>query len=232
MLRATILGASRLSSSARQLLVFDRLVYYSRSMTQEQDTRQRIVSSARDLIYRRSYADVGVAEICARAAVKKGSFYHFFPSKQDLSLAVIDALRTGLEDQVLIPAFARDLPPLHRLERFIATLYEFQRDTAASNGHLLGCPFGNLALELATRDEVIRHKLVSVFAGIQARFEQALNEAQTAGEIDGVDIPATAAAMLAYLEGILLLAKTANDPEVIRRLGPAFAQIRIDLPAG
>lgn len=199
-------------------------------MTNEQDTRQRIITSARDLIYGRSYAGVGVAEICARADVKKGSFYHFFPSKQDLSLAVIDELRVGLEDQVLIPAFARDLPPLRRLDRFIAALYEFQRGTAAATGRLLGCPFGNLALELATSDEVIRRRLESVFAGIQARFEQVLDDARAAGEIDGVDIPATAQAMLAYVEGILMLAKTANDPDVIRRLGPAFTNIRIYPP--
>lgn len=196
-------------------------------MNQELDTRQRIIASARDLIYSRSYADVGVAEICERAAVKKGSFYHFFPSKQELSLAIIDDLRVVMEDRVLIPAFARDLTPLHRLQRFVDNLYEFQRGTAATAGRLLGCPFGNLALELATRDELIRHKLEAVFAGIQARFENVLTEAVAAGEIGEIDISATAQAMLAYIEGILMMAKTANDPDVIRRLGPAFTNIRI-----
>lgn len=196
-------------------------------MTNEHDTRQRIIASARDLIYSRSYADVGVAEICERADVKKGSFYHFFPSKQELSLAIIDDLRVVMEDRVLIPAFARDLTPLRRLQRFVDNLYEFQRGTAATAGRLLGCPFGNLALELATRDDLIRHKLEAVFAGIQARFENVLTEAVAAGEVGEIDIPATAQAMLAYIEGVLMMAKTANDPNVIRRLGPAFANIRI-----
>ena len=196
-------------------------------MSNDHDTRQRIIAGARDLIYSRSYAGVGVAEICERAEVRKGSFYHFFPSKQALSLAVIDDLRTIMEDRVLIPAFARDLPPLQRLRRFVEALYEFQRDTSASTGRLLGCPFGNLALELATSDEVIRRKLAAVFAGIEARFEQVLTEARAAGAIDEVDILATAKAMLAYIEGVLLMAKTTNDPDVIRRLGSAFAEIRI-----
>lgn len=196
-------------------------------MIHEQDTRQRIISSARDLIYSRSYADVGVAEICSRAEVKKGSFYHFFPSKQELSLAVIDDLRVIMEDRVLIPAFARDLSPLQRLQRYIDTLYEFQRGTSANGGRLLGCPFGNLALEMATSDESIRHKLEGVFAGIQARIEHVLEEAVTAGEISDIDIPATAKAMLAYIEGVLLMAKTANDPSMIQRLGPALSNIRI-----
>lgn len=192
------------------------------------DTRQRIIASARDLIYSRSYADVGVAEICEQAAVRKGSFYHFFPSKQELSLAVIDDMRAMMEDRVLIPAFARDLPPMRRLQRFVETLYEFQRGTSARTGRLPGCPFGNLALEMATSDDVIRRKLEGVFASLQARFEHVLEEALTAGEIDSdVDIPATARAMLAYFEGVMMMAKTANDPEVIRQLAPAFADIRI-----
>ena len=196
-------------------------------MSSHPDTRQRIVASARDLIYSRSYADVGVAEICARAEVRKGSFYHFFTSKQELALAVIDDMGQALEDQVLGPAFARDLPPFLRLERFLATLHGFQQGTAEQAGHMLGCPFGNLALELATSDEVIRRKLETVFAAIQARFEQVLEEAAANGEIQGLDIPATAEAMLAYIEGVLLMAKTADDAGLILRLGPALLDIRI-----
>lgn len=194
-------------------------------------TRQRILTSARELIYSRSYADVGVAEICNSAEVKKGSFYHFFPSKQDLTLAVIDDLRVILEDRVLIPAFARDLPPLQRLQRFIDRLYEFQSTTAAESGRLLGCPFGNLALELATSDETIRNKLEAVFASIEARFEHVLVEAVDCGEASGIDTPATAQAMLAYIEGVLMMAKTANDPSIIKRLGPVFTEIRVSSPS-
>lgn len=198
-------------------------------MMTDPDTRQRIIEGARDLIYGRSYTATGVAEICAQANVNKGSFYHFFPSKQALSLAVIDDLRAMMEDRVLIPAFARDLPPLQRLQRFVDALYEFQQGTAAAAGQLLGCPFGNLALELSTSDDVVRRKLEAVFALIQARFEHVLNEAAAAGDFDAaaIDIPATAQAMLAYIEGILMLAKTANDPQVIRQLGSAFSDIRV-----
>ncbi len=199
-------------------------------MTPEHGTRRRILASARDLIYSRSYTGVGVAEICTRAEVKKGSFYHFFPSKRQLSLAVIDDLQNAIEDRGLSPAFAPDIPPLQRLQRFIEHLHAFQCAAAKTHGHLLGCPFGNLALELATSDELIRRKLAAVFAAIQARFEHVLTEAQTAGEFGVLDVPATAKAMLAYIEGVLLLAKTANDAALIRQLGPAVAQIRI-LPA-
>ncbi|MFO8154310.1 TetR/AcrR family transcriptional regulator [Thioalkalivibrio sp.] len=196
-------------------------------MTRESDTRQRIVDGARHLIYGRSYHDVGVAEICTRAGVRKGSFYHFFPSKQELSLAVIDEMRIGIDAGVLSPALAPDVAPMQRLARFVERLYDFQRQAAPAPGHLPGCPFGNLALELATSDEVIRQRLQSVFADIESRFASVLEEAVAAGEIDNIDIAATARAMLAYIEGVLLMAKTANDPELIRQLGHAVTGIRI-----
>ncbi|NNF95750.1 MAG: TetR/AcrR family transcriptional regulator, partial [Halobacteria archaeon] len=56
-------------------------------MITQPDTYQRIVDSAKQLMHASSYADVGVAAICEKAEVKKGSFYHFFPSKQELTLA-------------------------------------------------------------------------------------------------------------------------------------------------
>jgi len=58
-------------------------------MTQVHDTKQRLLDTAQRLFYARSYEDVGVQEICQEAGVKKGSFYHFFPSKRDLTLAIL-----------------------------------------------------------------------------------------------------------------------------------------------
>lgn len=196
-------------------------------MNRESDTRQRIVDGARDLIYGRSYHDVGVAEICARARVRKGSFYHFFPSKQELSLAVIEEMRVALDARVLSPALTPDAAPMQRLSRFVEKLYDFQRQAMKAPGHLPGCPFGNLALELATSDEVIRQRLQFVFDHIESRFAAVLEEAVAAGDIEPIDTAATARAMLAYVEGVLLMAKTANDPELIRQLGHALPAIRI-----
>ena len=89
------------------------------------DTRQRIIDSARELIYARSYTDVGVQQICDNAGVKKGSFYHFFPSKRDLTLAVLDQLQVFFRDTILNRAFAADIPPLQRIERFFSHISPF-----------------------------------------------------------------------------------------------------------
>ncbi|MEW7999042.1 MAG: TetR/AcrR family transcriptional regulator [Candidatus Thiodiazotropha endolucinida] len=192
------------------------------------DTKERILATARDLFHGRSYADVGIKEICTLANVQKGSFYHFFPSKRDLAMAVIDSMADDWAHGFVAEAFDEALPPLERLDYMVDAVYFWQKAAKNLEGRMPGCLFGNLALEISTRDEVIRARLNAVFNKASARFHQALEEAVENGEIPPLDTEATATAMLAYLEGVILLAKTRNDPDVVRSLGPAIKSIRIE----
>lgn len=125
-------------------------------------------------------------------------------------------------------AFAEDVPPLARLERFLDMAYLFQKQLKAHAGHILGCPFGNLANELSTQEEPIREKIQHFFAKLQNLLGGVLLAAQEAGDLaQDIDTGATAKAMLAYFEGVMLLAKNQNEPEVIRQLLPTMAQIRV-----
>jgi len=196
-------------------------------MTESHDTYQRILSSARDLMHASSYAEVGVAAICEKAEVKKGSFYHFFKSKQELTLAVIDGYFASFKDELVTKAFATDVSPLKRIERLFTSLIEMQIQVHGQTGQILGCPFGNLATEMATQDEAIRSKIDLVFSRISTLLEQTLHSALEQGELENIDPVATGQAMLAYFEGMMLLAKTKNDPGILRQLNPAVVNIRI-----
>jgi TetR/AcrR family transcriptional repressor of nem operon len=193
-------------------------------MGRTSDARQRILDSACQLIYSRSYADVGIQEICKQAGVQKGSFYHFFPSKRDLTLAVLDHFHEFSREHML-EAFAPEIPPLERFDRFVQLGYEEQKQLKEETGHMPGCPFSNLSSELSTQDEVIRAKLDGIFQDMIAPIEQALTDAISAGDIPETDVTATAEGIFAYLEGILLLAKTRNDPELILKLGANAVRI-------
>ena len=197
-------------------------------MNTDKDTRGRILSTARELFHGRSYADVGIKEICELARVQKGSFYHFFPSKQDLAMAVIDDMADDWAHGFVAEAFDQDLRPMERLDYMIDAAYYWQKAAKDIEGRMPGCLFGNLALEVSTRDEVLRAKLNAVFDKASSRFRETLEQAVERGEIPPLDCGATAAAMLAFLEGIILLAKTRNDPEVVRELGPAIKTLRIE----
>lgn len=198
-------------------------------MSQEKATRTRILTAARERFHHRSYADVGVAEICEDARIQKGSFYHFFRSKQDLAVAVIDDMAEDWAHGFLAEAFDRDKAPLERLDAIAGAAYRWQNAAKEADGCMPGCLFGNLALELSTRDEVLRARLVAVFNQAKSQFYETLKEAVEAAAIAPLNLEATAGAMLSYLEGVIMLAKAHNDPGLILVLAPAIKTLRIEL---
>ena len=197
-------------------------------MSAIKDTRERIIDVAKSRFHNRSYADVGIKEICDMAAIQKGSFYHFFPSKRDLVLAVIDEFAIDWANGFVAEAFDPSLPPMERIDYVMDAAYFWQKSNKDLNGHIPGCLFGNLALEISTQDDVLRAKLNAVFTTAKDRFKDTLDEAAEQGIIPPLNSDVTAEAMLAYLEGMILLAKAENDPEVIYRLGPVLKTIRIE----
>jgi TetR/AcrR family transcriptional repressor of nem operon len=182
-------------------------------MGRSSSARTRLVASASRRIHASSYAAASVEDLCTDAGVHKGSFYYFFPSKRDLALAAIDDQWTKTVTTILEPAFTPDIEPLERIARFFHSVANQQRGRVVR-----GCPFGNLAAELGTQDKVIRARVKQVFDGYEAYFEAALRDAEMSGNLRGVDVPSAARALLAYLQGVLLLAKTSNDASIIDAL--------------
>jgi AcrR family transcriptional regulator len=62
-----------------------------------EETRTRILDAALEAFARYGYDATGVAEICRRAGVTKGGFYHHFPSKQDVFLELLERWLEGLD---------------------------------------------------------------------------------------------------------------------------------------
>ena len=60
-------------------------------MPRVSDMKERLMEAAMDLIWHNSYAATSVDAICEKAGAKKGSFYHFFPSKSALAVKALEA---------------------------------------------------------------------------------------------------------------------------------------------
>ena len=209
-------------------IAIDRSVNYTQGMNIAVDTKSRIIEVAKERFHSRSYADIGIKEICDGASIQKGSFYHFFPSKRDLALAVIDEFAQDWATGFVAEAFDPELAPMERLEYLVDAAYYWQASVKNARGTMSGCLFGNLTLEISTSDDVLRAKLAAVFDEAKSRFEQTLTQAIEQGDIEPLDIARTAEGMLAYLEGMILLAKSQNDPEVMYKLGSGLKSIRIE----
>jgi TetR/AcrR family transcriptional regulator, transcriptional repressor for nem operon len=185
-------------------------------MGRPSDARERLIAAARDVIYARSYEAATVDDLCAAAHVNKSSFYHFFSSKQDLVLTALDSMWQWFQDALLRPAFSGDVPPQERILRFFDLMMEKQQAQKETGGHMRGCPLGNLTLEMSTQDELVRVRMEQFFREWLTYFERALREAKEEGSVPAtLDVKVTAQALLAYFEGVILLAKGRNDPALV-----------------
>jgi TetR/AcrR family transcriptional repressor of nem operon len=158
-----------------------------------------------------------VLEICTQAGVHKGSFYHFFPSKQALVLAVIDTYGQHIRD-LWEDVMTADCSLRERLQRVFVHAYQAHCQLLKGSGQLYGCPLGNLALELGSQDAVVRQKLHDIFTAWARVIERGLREAVASGALPVLDPVTTAQTVVAYFEGVMMLAKTQNAPEVITQL--------------
>jgi TetR/AcrR family transcriptional repressor of nem operon len=194
--------------------------------------RERLIAAMGDLVHRKGYAAVGVDQVCRAAGVKKGSFYHFFRSKRELMLAALDQRWQLACDHVMTRAFQPDLPPLQRIERLFSIIADFETANRKAGGAVLGCPFGNIAAEVGLTEPSIASRADDAFSAMAAFVRNALTEAKSRGELGrDLRVAETADAAIAYFEGLSLLAKTRNDPGLIRRLGPRVVQLARQ-PAG
>ncbi len=188
-------------------------------MGRPSDARARLVEAARNVIFAHSYEGVSVDELCAAAGVTKSSFYHFFSSKQDLVLAAIESQWQWFEQAVLAPTFSQHIPPQEQILRFFEVALQKQEDQKQVEGYMHGCPAGNLTLEMSSQNELIRVRVEQFFQAWLSYFERMLAEAKEQGVVPAtLDVAETAQALLAYFEGVMLLAKGRNDPSLLHTL--------------
>jgi TetR/AcrR family transcriptional repressor of nem operon len=185
--------------------------------------RERLLEAAGELIHSRGYNSLGVAEVCAQADVRKGSFYHFFDSKQALTVAVLhrywQAQRVQWADILGGPG-----SPLARLEELFRSQAQSQADAQRAAGSIHGCLLANLALELSTQDPIVQAHLDQIFSEQIAMIQAVLAEAVLAEDLPAERAtPAVARSLLAQLEGMVLFAKVGNDPAVLDGLWPQVA---------
>lgn len=189
------------------------------------DARDRLLQAAIDLIWTSSYGAVSVDAICERADVRKGSFYHFFASKDELVVAALDshwASRRPFLDEI----FSASRPPLERLARYFEYVVERQASIKASYGRVLGCFHHSVGSECVQRPADIASKAQEIIVALRRYLETALRDAQAEGLVPPGDPSADAKALFAFVEGALAQARLHDDLEVLRRIPrAAFALV-------
>ena len=181
------------------------------------DSKLRLLQTAHQLIWRQSYGSVGVDQICEQSRVKKGSFYHFFRSKSELTVAAYEFHWEQVR-LVLDRIFSTQIPAMERLEAYFAHIRRNQTEHFEKNGRVLGCPFASLGSELSTQDEAIRLMAQQISARKRDYLESTLNDAMEAGDLPVQDPKLMAQELHFFIVGLIQEAKISNDLAALDRM--------------
>ena len=170
------------------------------------DTRQRIVQAAMHLFWEKGYGSTSVADILGRAGINSGSLYHFFPGKQDVLLAVLEAYRTGINENLLEPNWRGVHDPIEKIFKLLGGY----RDALVQTECTFACPIGSLSLEIHEPDSPVRELFAANFTNWANAVEGCLKAAGTRLPAR-TDRRALAEFVLTTMEGAVMLASSHRD---------------------
>jgi len=190
----------------------------SRSATRT-DTRNALVWCGTELLTERGFQITGIDEVLKRVGVPKGSFYHYFKSKDHFGHAVIDNYEAYYAKKMDRIFGDSSQSPLQRLVNFTANAkngmvkFDFKR----------GCLIGNLGQELAALDTQFRERLEGVLVSWEKRVAECLSESIDIGELaPGQDPQALSRFFWVGWEGAILRSKLMRSLEPIDQFTSIF----------
>jgi len=175
-------------------------------MNASPDVRTRIVMAAMELFWAKGFNSTSIADILSRTQLNAGSLYHVFPGKQDVLIAVLEAYRDGLYENLIDPAWEGVDDPIERIFALLARYRWLILETDCT----YGCPIGSLALELHEADPAVRDLLAVNFTGWVGAIVRQLDEAGDRLPAD-LDRPALGEFVLTTMEGGVMQARTHRD---------------------
>ena len=191
----------------------------SRPLTRKgQETRQRIVDAAADLIFRQGVAHTTIEDVRAAADVSSSQLYHYFDDKPALVRAVVD----HQVDTMVGGQETFDFSTLAGLRAWRDFVIGHQREHGCSGG----CPVGSLGGQLAETDPDARAHLVEGFSRWEATIQSGLREMHARGELmPDTDPDTLALALLAALQGGLLLTQVKRDTKPLEAALDAMIEL-------
>jgi TetR/AcrR family transcriptional repressor of nem operon len=177
------------------------------------DVRSAILEKGARIVHKKGFNHTGIQEILDAAGVPKGSFYHYFKSKEDFGLNLLDYYAAYFISRAERQMTDKAGPPIKRLKDF----FEGFRVFFESNGCELGCPIGNLSQEMGDLSPTFRKRLEEIFLIMRSRIEGVLNEALRVGELPGsLNARETADFIVNSWEGAIVRMKVQKNTEALR----------------
>ena len=180
-----------------------------RAPREKAGARERLLATSSEVFRESGYRAASLDDILRRSGVAKSNFYYHFASKLELACAAVDLWAEQLGTVLLAPLRDSAKSGLDRLHGFVRAF-----EGVCSSG-AIGCPFGMLAAE-DDLDAVLRERVQSVLAGLEAALAQALRDGQHDGSIrPDADAPQFAGVLVATIQGAGLMARATREPSRI-----------------
>jgi AcrR family transcriptional regulator len=190
-----------------------------------QQTRQRIVDTAAELIFDRGVAHTTIEDVRAAAEVSSSQLYHYFDDKLALVRAVID----HQTDTIIANQEQFDLSSLDGFRAWRDFVVGYQRSLNCRGG----CPIGSLGSELAETEPQARSAVAQGFRRWEHTISAGLHQMHARGRLaPEADPDQLALATLAALQGGLLLAQVQRDTKPLEAALGAMLELITTLSVG
>ena len=174
---------------------------------QTETARSKILGIAAQEIFVHGFQSASISEILRKAEVSKGCFYHHFPTKQSLGIAVLEESYIDKVKQIWEPIFSSENPLAALIH-----LFQYGFKSVDCEKIKLGCPINNLAQEMSPIDNRFRQRLEFIYQVWKQRLTKTLKKAQDKGYMrNDVDPKAIATLTIATTQGAIGIAKNSQQ---------------------
>ena len=174
----------------------------------KKDTRELLLDSAFATFYQYGYQGANIASILKDVGINKGSMYHFFKSKKELALAVVEERI----NRKLIDKYAKVLDT----QKPIKVLFDTLREATETLPY--GCPLNKMSQEMVYIDESFKMLLSKVYAAFEDAIEKILIKGIENGEIKSCETNETAKLIIATYEGALMVYHLNQDKKMFKEI--------------
>lgn len=166
-------------------------------------TKTRLLDAAQDLVLTKGFAGTTVDDICQAAKLTKGSFFHYFKSKDELGVDLLKRYCASSREAFLTGCCQGQEDPLKRVYGFL----DFMIETGKKNAKK-GCLLGHMSQELSDTHPDIRSICCKSFREMAEVLRHDLKEAKAKyAPGSGIDPQSLAEHFVVVLEGTMLVAK-------------------------
>ena len=181
-------------------------------------SRDALLTAAMQLFWERGYAATGMNDVVALSGTSSGSMYHFFKTKEDLLLGVLDRLAEIMYPALLAPIWEKESDPI---ERIFGLLDRYRRAILDSK-FSYGCPVGRLATEIPAEMVAVHDKIAMNFEAWSTAVRKCLESAGSRLP-KGMDLKMLSRFVLTVMEGGVMQSRSYRS---IEPFDQAVAQLR------